>query len=134
MPPGLPIYSSRMIADVKQMVETLNRETSKVLVRKARGGGGSGDSVVVAATKADLIAPGATEYFKRGWVTGELGTNYGPWIWNGTGWVLLPVTYTTLSDSAREGDFAIVSNKGYMKVTSGSGDDKWVRTTHLDTA
>ena len=89
------------------------------------------DSVVVAATKAALTSPASTAYFTRGWVTGELGTNYGSWIWNGTAWALLPVTYTTLSDSARPGDLAIVSSKGYMKITAGSGTTKWSCITHI---
>ena len=85
------------------------------------GGGsiGDGDSVIVASTKAGLSSPSATAYFTRGWVTGEAGTNYGPWVWDGTNWRISPITYSTQHANARPGDFAIVSGRGDMKIASG---------------
>lgn len=109
----------------KAVIHSLARQ----LIPVGRGSGDGG--VVVSATKAGLSSPGATSYFTRGWVTGELGTNYGPWIWDGTAWALVPVTYTTLSNSARAGDLALVSGKGYVKIAAGSGTDKWSCPTHI---
>ena len=90
--------------------------------------GGGGDMVYRKATKAELPTLSATnKQWVRGFVTGESGINFGPFLWIGDGWHIVPITYPTLDARARDGDFGIASNKGYMKVNGA-----WLHITHTE--
>lgn len=114
MPPM--IMSPSTMRELQSRVSAIDRDTSKVLVRKARGGGGggSGGSSDLHLAESFALLPVLTtdEIGHRGFVT---ETYVGPYIWDGAEWQSVQVFYAEKPAYARDGDMYI--DNGVLKVT-----------------
>ena len=118
-----PLISPTTLRALHERVNTLDRDTSKLTVRKARSGGGGGSSgstsdLHLATVLGGLPVLTTAEIGHRGYVT----TGYkGPYVWDGEQWLLVPVFYfesQTQPIVPRDGDF--YEEGGVVKVAMDS--------------